>query len=116
MCFQQQLMIHFIQNLSLNFHSFPGLYLNGTSSSVDSNHWYRISTSYCVKNLQLSSCLSIKSTYEFKRYTKTSWHNGMKMLGKQIPGPQKHLIWYILISQKRVYLENVVFLFPLVIW
>ena len=35
MCFEQQLMMHFIQNLSLKFHSFLDLYLNGSSSSVD---------------------------------------------------------------------------------
>ena len=60
--------MHFIQNLSLHFHSFLHLYLNGNSSSVDNNRWYRISTSYWVKNLQLSSCLSIESTHEFKWY------------------------------------------------
>ena len=77
MCFEQQLMMHFIQYLSLNFHSFLDLYLNGSSSSVDSNQWYCISTSYWVENLKLSSCLSIKSTHEFKWYKKTLWHNGM---------------------------------------
>ena len=43
---KQQLMMHFIQNLSLDFHSFLDLYLNGRGSSVDNNRWYRISTSY----------------------------------------------------------------------
>ena len=33
------------------------------------------------ENLQLSFCLSIKRTHEFKWYTKTLWPNGMKMLG-----------------------------------
>ena len=30
MCFEQQLIMHFIQNLSLNCHSFLDLYLNGS--------------------------------------------------------------------------------------
>ena len=34
--------MHFIQNLSLDFHSFFDLYLNGSSSSVDNNQWHRI--------------------------------------------------------------------------
>ena len=54
---KQQLMMHFIQNLSLDFHSFLDLYLNGSGSSVDNNWWYRISTSYWVENMQLSFCL-----------------------------------------------------------
>ena len=78
---KQQLMMHFIQNLSLNFHSFLDLYMNGIGSSVDNNRWYRISTSYWVENLQLPFCLSIKSTHEFKWYARTLWPNGMKMLG-----------------------------------
>ena len=53
--------MHFIENLSLNFHSFLDLYLNGIGSSVDNNRWYRISTSYWVENLQLPFCLSIKT-------------------------------------------------------
>ena len=78
---KQQLMIHFIHNLSSDFHSFLDLYLNGSGSLVDINRWYRISTSYWVENLQLLFCLSIKSTHEFKWYTKALWPNGMKMLG-----------------------------------
>ena len=72
---KQQLMMHFIQNLSLNFHSLLELYMH------DNNRWYRISTSYWVENLQLSFCWSVKSTHEFKWYTKTLWPNWMKMLG-----------------------------------
>ena len=78
---KQQLMMHFIQNLSLNFHSFLDIYMNGIGSSVDNNRWYRISTSYWVENLQLPFCLSVKSTHEFKCYARTLWPNGMKMLG-----------------------------------
>ena len=78
---KQQLMMHFIQNLSLDLHSFLDLYLNKSGSSADNNWWYRISTSYWVEYLQHLFCLSIKSTHEFKWYTKTLWHNGMKMLG-----------------------------------
>ena len=74
-------MMHFIQNLRLNFHYLLELYMHGSGSSVDNNRWYHISTSYWVENLQLSFCLSIKSTHEFKWYTKTLWPNGMKMLG-----------------------------------
>ena len=50
-------------------------------ASFDNNRWYCISTGYWVENLQLSFCLSIKSTHEFKWYTKTLWPNGMKMIG-----------------------------------
>ena len=78
---KQQLMMHFIQTLSLTFHSFLDLYLNGIGSSVDNNRWYRIGTSYWVENLQLPFCSSIKSTHEFKWYAKISLPNGMKMLG-----------------------------------
>ena len=78
---KQQLMMHFIQTLSLNFHSFLDLYLSGIGSSVDNNRWYRISTSYWVENLQLTFCLSIKSTHEFKWCAKTLLPNVMKMLG-----------------------------------
>ena len=74
-------MMHFIQNLSLNFHSSLDLYLYGSGSSVEKNQWYRISLSYWVENLQLLFCLSIKSTHEFKWYTNTLWPNEMKMLG-----------------------------------
>ena len=56
---KQQLMIHFIKKLSLNFHSFLDLYLNGIGSSVDNYRWYRISTSYWVENLQLPFCLNL---------------------------------------------------------
>ena len=38
---KQQLMMHFIQNLSLNFHSLLELYKHGSGSSVDNNRWYR---------------------------------------------------------------------------
>ena len=78
---KQQLMIHFIHNLSLDFPSFLDLYLNGSGSLVDNSQWYRISMSYWVEILQLSSRLSIKSTQEFKRYTKALWPNEMKILG-----------------------------------
>ena len=54
---KEQLMMHFIQNLNLDFHSFLDLYLNGSGASVDNNQWYRISTVYWVENLQLSFCL-----------------------------------------------------------
>ena len=74
-------MATFIQNLSLDFHSFLDPYLNGSGSLVDNNRWYRINLSYWVKNLHLSFCLSIKSAHEFKWYTKTLWPNGMKMYG-----------------------------------
>ena len=37
--------------------------------------------SYWVENLQLSFCLSIKITHEFKWYAKTLWPNEMKMFG-----------------------------------
>ena len=78
---KQQLMMHLIQKLSLNFHSFLDLYLSGIGSSIDNNRWDRISTSYWIKNLQLPFCLSIKSTHEFKWYANTLWPNVMKMLG-----------------------------------
>ena len=42
----------FFSNLSLNFHFFLDLYVNGIGSSVDSNRWYRISKSYWVENLR----------------------------------------------------------------
>ena len=80
-CVKQQLMMHFIKNLSLNFLSFLGLYLNGCGSSGDNNWWYRISTNYWVENRQLSLFVYIKSTHEFKWYTKTFWPNRKKMLG-----------------------------------
>ena len=51
-------MMHFIQNLSLNFLSFLDLYLNESGSSMDNNRWYRINRSYWVENRQLSFCLS----------------------------------------------------------
>ena len=93
----QQLMMHFIQNLSLGFHSFLDLYLNGSGSSVDNNWWYGISTSYWVENQQLSFCL-FSTSYWVENlelsicllkthinlngiYTKTLWSNGIKMLG-----------------------------------
>ena len=37
---RQQLRMHFIQNLSLNFLSFLDLYLNENGSSGDKNPWY----------------------------------------------------------------------------
>ena len=77
---KQQLMVYFIQNLSLNL-SFSDLYLNGSSSSVDNNRWYCFSMGYWVENLQLSFCQPIRSTHEFKWYIKTLWPNGKKMLG-----------------------------------
>ena len=79
--------MRFIQKLSLNFHSFLDLHLNGSmgvAHQLTINWWYRINTSYSVENLQLSFCLSslsIKSTHEFKWYTQTLWPNGMKILG-----------------------------------
>ena len=79
-------------------HSFLDLYVHGSGSSVDNKRWYRNSTSHSVENPQLSFCLSIKSTHEFKWYIKTLWPNGLKML--EIPGPYKYLIWFILISRK----------------
>ena len=77
---KQQLMVHFIQNLSLDFYSFLDIYLNGSGSSVDNNRWYRISTSNWLENLKLSICWSITITHEFKWYTKTLWSKVMKML------------------------------------
>ena len=56
---KQQLMMHFIKKLSLNFLSFLDLYLNGSGLSDDGNRWYHISRSYWIENLQLSFCLSI---------------------------------------------------------
>ena len=70
---KQQLMMHFIQNLSLLFHSFLDIYLHGSGSSVDNIRWYRISTTYWIENLHLYR--------HTKWYTKTLWPNGMKMLG-----------------------------------
>ena len=75
------LMMHFIQDLSLNFYFFLDIYLHGCGSSVDNKRWYHISTSYWVENLQLSFCLSIKNTHDFEWYTKILWPNEMKMLG-----------------------------------
>ena len=63
----------FYSSLSLDFHFFLDLYVNGIGSSVDNNRWYRIRTSYWVENLQLPFCLSIKSTHEFKWYAETLW-------------------------------------------
>ena len=37
---KQQLTMHFIQNLSLNFLSFLDLYLNESDSLNDNNRWY----------------------------------------------------------------------------
>ena len=70
----------FYSKFKLKFSFLSRSLSDGSSSSIDNNQWYRISTSYWVENLQLSSCLSIKSTREFKWCTKTLWHNGMKIL------------------------------------
>ena len=76
---KEQLMMHFIQNLNLDFHSFLDLYLNGSGASVDNNRWYCMS--YWGENLQLLFCLPIKSTHKYKWYIKTLCPYGMKILG-----------------------------------
>ena len=96
----------FYSKFKLKFSSLFRPLLNGSCSLVDKNRWYCISRSYWVENLQLPFCFSVKRTHEFKWYTKTLWPNGKKKIGWQIPGPHKHLIWYILISHKTCFFRK----------
>ena len=53
--------MHFIQNLSLSFHSFLDLHLNGSmgvAHPLTTIGGIDMGTSYSVENLQLSFCLS----------------------------------------------------------
>ena len=68
---KQQLMMHFNQNLSLNFLSFLDIYLNGSGSSGDNNQWYCISSSYwvdkaCINSNHLNFIFCDKRYFSFK--------------------------------------------------
>ena len=78
--------MHFIENLSLNFLSFWDLYLNESGSSGDNNRWYPWCHGIALAGATESKIGSfhfvyIKSTLEFKWYTKNLWPSGKKMLG-----------------------------------
>ena len=96
---KQQLMMHFIQNASLNFYSFSDIYSNGSGSSIDKNRLYCISTNYWVENLQLSFCFSI-----LKAHTNLNCIHGRygQMERKCLDNKVQVLtnIWYIVIYHK----------------
>ena len=58
----------FVQDLSLNVHSYLNLFLNGSISSLDNGS---VTTSYWVKNMHLSLVAYVKITHECEWYRMT---------------------------------------------